>query len=99
MNKSDLIDKIADRAAVPRNRAEDLVNLIFDEMTAALVRQERIEIRGFGSFVSTAYAGRVGRNPKTGESITVPPKRLPNFKAGKELRERVDYPKPPPDDQ
>lgn len=90
MNKSDLIEQVVSIAGVPRKEAEDVVNLIFDEMTAALVRDERIEIRGFGSFVSKRYRARTGRNPRSGETIHVPPKRLPVFKVGKELRERVD---------
>jgi integration host factor subunit beta len=91
MNKSDLIERIVDKGNLPRKRAEQVVNLVFDEMTAALARDERIEIRGFGSFVSKHYRARTGRNPRTGESIPVPAKRLPIFKVGKELRERVDY--------
>ena len=90
MNKSDLIEKIVQKANLPRKRAEAVVNLIFDSMTAALAKDERIEIRGFGSFVSKHYRARTGRNPRTGESIPVPAKRLPFFKVGKELRERVD---------
>lgn len=91
MNKSDLIERIVERANLPRKRAELVVNLVFDSMTDALARDERIEIRGFGSFVSKHYRARTGRNPRTGESIPVPAKRLPFFKVGKELRERVDY--------
>ncbi len=91
MNKSDLIEIMVDRTNMPRKRAEQVVNLVFDEMTEALVRDERIEIRGFGSFVSKHYDARMGRNPRTGESIPVPAKRAPVFKVGKELKERVDY--------
>ena len=90
MNKSELIDKIAEKANLPRKRAEQVVNLLFDSMTEALAKNERIEIRGFGSFVSREYRARTGRNPRTGEAIDVPRKRLPFFKVGKELRERVD---------
>jgi integration host factor subunit beta len=61
-------------------------------MTQALKRGERIEIRGFGSFTSKSYDAYTGRNPRTGETIHVPAKRLPFFKVGKELKERVDYP-------
>ncbi len=91
MNKSDLIEKIVERSNLPRKRAESVVNLIFDSMTNALVKDERIEIRGFGSFVSKHYRARTGRNPRTGATINVSAKRLPFFKVGKELRERVDY--------
>lgn len=92
MNKSDLIEAIVEKGNLPRKRAELVVNLVFDEMTDALVRDERIEIRGFGSFVSKHYRARMGRNPRTGETIPVPAKRAPVFKVGKELKERVDYP-------
>ena len=91
MNKSDLIEKVVERSNLPRKRAESVVNLIFDSMTEALVKDERIEIRGFGSFVSKHYRARTGRNPRTGATINVSAKRLPFFKVGKELRERVDY--------
>ncbi len=90
MNKSELIDRITDKSKLPRKRAEMVVNLIFDAMTDALARGDRIEIRGFGSFISKQYRARMGRNPRTGETIPVPEKRLPFFKVGKELRERVD---------
>jgi integration host factor subunit beta len=96
MNKSDLVDKLVEKANVPKKRAEDVVNLVFDEMTAALAKDERIEIRGFGSFVSKHHRARTGRNPRTGEAIPVPAKRLPFFKVGKELKERVDRVKKPP---
>jgi integration host factor subunit beta len=69
-----------------------VVNLVFDQMTEALKRGDRIEIRGFGSFTSKSYDAYTGRNPKTGDPIHVPAKRLPFFKVGKELKERVDYP-------
>jgi integration host factor subunit beta len=91
VNKSDLIEKIVERTQLPRKRAEAVVNLMFDEISAALAKDQRIEIRGFGSFVSKRYRARTGRNPRTGETISVPAKRLPFFKVGKELRERVDY--------
>ncbi len=66
-----------------------MVNMIFTSMTEALKRGERIEIRGFGSFVNRGYSSYQGRNPKTGELVTVPPKRVPFFKVGKELKEMV----------
>ena len=90
MNKSDLINVLADKSKLPHKKVEDFVHLIFDEMTQALVNGNRIELRGFGSFVSKSYRARMGRNPRTGESIAVPAKRLPFFKVGKELRERVN---------
>jgi integration host factor subunit beta len=90
MNKSQLIETIAEKSNIPKKRAEEVVNLIFDSMTQALVRGDRIEIRGFGSFVNREYESYTGRNPRTGESIKVQPKKLPFFKVGKELKERVD---------
>ncbi len=90
MNKSELIELIAEKAKIAKKQSEDLVNLIFDSMTEALAKGERIEIRGFGSFVSRSYGAYVGRNPRTSESIEVKPKKLPFFKVGKELKERVD---------
>ncbi len=96
MNKSDLVDVVSNRANITRKRIEDVVNLIFDSMMDAMVRGDRIEIRGFGSFVVKHYESYTGRNPRTGESIQVPPKKLPFFKVGKELKERVDEEAPAP---
>ncbi len=90
MNKSDLIDFMTTKTNEPRKRIEDMINLIFDAMTETLAKGNRIEIRGFGSFVNKSYGSYTGRNPRTGESIKVEPKKLPFFKVGKELRMRVD---------
>lgn len=90
MNKSDLVDFIAQKMNLPRKRAESVINTIFDTMAETLVEGGRIEIRGFGSFVSKFYEEYQGRNPRTGETIHVAPKRLPFFKVGKELREMVN---------
>ncbi len=90
MNKSDLIDAIALKTNQPRKKAEEVINLVFDSMTETMAKGGRIEIRGFGSFVPKSYGSYTGRNPRTGESIEVKPKRLPFFKVGKELKERVD---------
>ena len=89
MNKSELIEQLAIRRDISNKRAEEIVNLIFNSMTDAMVDGERIEIRGLGSFVIKDYGTYTGRNPKTGEQITVSPKKLPFFKVGKELKERV----------
>jgi integration host factor subunit beta len=89
MNKSELIEQLATRKDISNKRAEEIVNLIFNSMTDAMVEGERIEIRGLGSFVIKDYGTYTGRNPKTGEQITVSPKKLPFFKVGKELKERV----------
>ncbi len=90
MNKSELVEMIAEKTKITKKRAEDVVNLIFDIMVDAMVKGDRIEIRGLGSFVVKEYGAYTGRNPRTGESIQVSPKKLPFFKVGKELRERVD---------
>lgn len=92
MTKSELIARLAER--FPQLVAKDAdyaVKMILDALTAALVRTNRIEIRGFGSFALNYRPPRVGRNPKSGDKVQVPEKYVPHFKAGKELRERVDY--------
>jgi integration host factor subunit beta len=90
MTKSELIETISDRIEVPRKRAEDVVNAVFDAMKDALMDDERIEVRGFGSFTIREYAAKEGRNPRTGEKVFVEEKKSVHFKPGKELRERVD---------
>lgn len=90
MNKSGLVEKVAEKAGITKKRAEDVVNLIFDSMFRAMVKGDRIEIRGLGSFVVKSYGAYTGRNPRTGESIHVGPKKLPFFKVGKDLKEMVD---------
>ncbi|MAI54386.1 MAG: integration host factor subunit beta [Gammaproteobacteria bacterium TMED95] len=91
MTKSELIEKLA--ASQSQLTAKDMelaVKMILDHMSDALARGERIEIRGFGSFSLHYRAPRVGRNPKSGESVSLPGKYVPHFKPGKELRERVN---------
>ena len=90
MNKSELIEKLAERSGLNVIQAEEIVNLIYNKMRDTLVSGGRIEIRGFGSFVVKEYEAYQGRNPKTGEKISVPPKKLPFFKVGKELKDRID---------
>ena len=90
MNKSQLIEALAKSDNLPLKRAEEIVNAVFGNMEEALIDGKRIEIRGFGSFKVKHYDGYQGRNPKTGEIINVSAKKLPFFKAGKELKERVD---------
>ena len=90
MNKSDLIVAVAKEADLTQRKSEEIVNLVFDTMSRALINGDRIEIRGFGSFMVKQYKGYTGRNPKTGAKIEVNQKRLPFFKTGKELREKVD---------
>jgi integration host factor subunit beta len=90
MTKSELIEAIATRATLTKARAEQAVNCVFDAMTEALQRGEGIEIRGFGSFTVRPYKPYNGRNPRTGQAVMVPAKRLPFFKVGKELRVLVN---------
>jgi integration host factor subunit beta len=90
MTKSDLIDVLCEMQKIPKGRAELLVQVIFESMEEALKRGERIEIRGFGSFELRSYKPYEGRNPRTGVRVSVQPKRLPFFKVGKELKERVN---------
>jgi len=90
MNKSGLVNIVCEKAKIPKKKAKDAVELIFDSMIQAMLREERIEIRGLGSFAVRHYEAYTGRNPRTGESISVAPKRLPFFKTGKELKEFVD---------
>ena len=93
MNKSDLVEALSEGEDLTRMKAEEIVNLVFSEMTNALVAGDRVEIRGLGSFKVKSYDGYKGRNPKTGRQIKVKPKKLPFFKCGKDLKERVDIQK------
>lgn len=95
MTKSELIALLANDPMVVANRltvrdVDDAVNAILNAMTAALAQGSRIEIRGFGSFSLNYRPPRIGRNPKSGATVEVPAKIVPHFKAGKEMRERVD---------
>jgi integration host factor beta subunit len=91
MNRSDLVNHLAEEGNISARRADQVVSLILDSMVAALARGERIEVRNFGIFVTKAYAAREGRNPRTGASIHVRAKRLPAFKAGKQLRDSLAH--------
>ncbi len=91
MTRSDLVEELAARfVQLTQRDAEFAVKAILDAMNDALVRGHRIEIRGFGSFSVTHRAPRMGRNPRSGESVAIPEKRVPHFKPGKALREEVD---------
>lgn len=91
MTKSQLIETVASRLQnVSKKDVEIIVDTVFGCMTDALARDERIEIRGLGSFVSKIRDAREGRNPKTGDKVSVPKKRTPFFTVGKELKERVN---------
>jgi len=90
MTKSDLITLVATKNNLTEVNATRIVNLIFDGFKDALAKGDRIEIRGFGSFVMREYKNYRGRNPKTGKVVEVKPKRLPYFKVGKELKEGIN---------
>ncbi len=90
MNKSDLVLAVAKEAPLPLRKSEEVINLIFETMSRAIVRGDRIEIRGFGTFEVREYKDYIGWNPRSGGKIAVGKKKLPFFKAGKELREKVD---------
>ncbi len=90
MNKSGLIETLSKKEGLTEKKAIDIVNLIFKGFTDELKKGGRIEIMGLGSFVVRDYQAYTGRNPKTGKNIKVAPKKLPFFKVGKELKERVD---------
>jgi len=91
MNKSELIEALCKETGLTRTKAMEVVDLFFDEMSNALASDDRVEIRGLCSIHVKNYKGYSGRNPKTGEPKKVPPKKLPVFKCGKELKDRVDY--------
>lgn len=90
MTKADLVEEVAKQVEVPKKDAEKIVKTIFDSITTALHRGEKIELRGFGSFRLRERKARIGRNPKTGETVNVPSKKVPYFKAGKELKEIIN---------
>ena len=90
MNKSELIHKLAEQCNISTDDADMCVEVFIDEMKKALLEGNRIEIRGFGSFKMKEYQGYTGRNPKTGEKVEVKPKRMPFFRAGKELKDFVN---------
>ena len=90
MNKADLINALKDEAKLTKPEADAVVNLFFNEMVDALAAGDRVEIRGLCSFFVKQYKAYTGRNPKTGVPTEVKPKKLPFFKCGKELMERVD---------
>jgi integration host factor subunit beta len=91
MTRSDIVAKLAERfAQLPQKDAELAVKTILDAMSEALAKGHRIELRGFGSFSISRRPPRMGRNPRSGEQVLIPEKRVPHFKPGKALREAVD---------
>lgn len=91
MNKLELISTLKERSHLTKSESADVIKIFFDSLSQSFVEGERVEIRGFCSFHVKEYKSYTGRNPKTGQKVTIPPKRLPFFKCGKELKERVDY--------
>lgn len=90
MNKSDLIEALSNKEDLTEKAASDTINLIFQGFTEAMKKGDRIEIRGFGSYSVREYDAYTGRNPKTGKTTAVKAKKLPFFKVGKELKEKVN---------
>ena len=90
MNKSELIENLANKTGYNPKLTDKMVRIFFDRIKAALSAGDKVEIRGFGSFTLKKYKGYIGRNPKTGETVEVKPKQLPVFRTGKDLRSRVN---------
>jgi integration host factor subunit beta len=91
MNKADLVNELKNQNGFTRQQAENVVDIFFNTMADALAKGERVEIRGLGSIFVKEYKSYTGRNPKSGEPVKVKPKKLPFFRCGKELKERVDF--------
>ena len=93
MTKADLVEEVTRVTELPRKESEAVVETIFESIISALQTDDKIEIRGFGSFRTRQRRGRTGRNPKTGAKVEVPPKKIPYFKPSKELKDFVNHPK------
>jgi len=91
MNKLEIIAALKEEAGISKTEAAKVIQIFFDNMADAMARGKRVEIRGLCSFYVKDYRSYIGRNPKTGEKVLIKPKRLPFYKSGKELRERVNY--------
>ena len=92
MTKAELVDNVAEKVNLTKKQTEVIVNILFNSITEALSQGDKVELRGFGSFRIRSRNPREGRNPKTGDAVHIPAKKVPFFKAGKELREMVDSP-------
>ena len=90
MTKAELVDEVGRQAALTRKHSEVIVDAVFSSIVEALQRGDKIELRGFGSFRVRRRGSRTGRNPKTGQGVIVPAKKVPYFKPGKELRELIN---------
>ncbi len=92
MTKAELVEQVSEHIDLTKKQTEVIVNILFNSITEALSQGDKVELRGFGSFRIRNRNPREGRNPKTGASVHIPAKKVPFFKAGKELREMVDNP-------
>jgi integration host factor subunit beta len=90
MTKAELVERVAEKINLTKKQTETIVNILLNSITEALSNGDKVELRGFGSFRIRERNPREGRNPKTGETVSIPAKKVPFFKAGKELREMVD---------
>ncbi|MDX1643108.1 MAG: integration host factor subunit beta [Thermoanaerobaculia bacterium] len=90
MTKAELVDEVAKSTELTKKHAEMIVNTVFESIVESLKEGDKIELRGFGSFRIRHRSSRIGRNPKTGDRVFVPPKRIPYFKPGKDLREMLN---------
>jgi integration host factor subunit beta len=90
MTKAELVDEVAHAVQLTKKQAETIVNIVFDSIVESLRAGQKIELRGFGSFRLRSRKSRTGRNPKTGEKVDVPSKKIPYFKPGKELKELIN---------
>jgi DNA-binding protein HU-beta len=90
MKKADLVDAIAGKAGVPKAQVQQMVDDVFDLIADGLTKGEKIDLRGFGTFSVRDSAARTGRNPQTGEAIQIPARKVPGFKPGKELKDKVN---------
>jgi len=90
MTKADLVESVAEKLDITKKEAEVVVNTVFQSIIEAIERMEKVELRGFGCFKVKTMRARQGRNPKTGEEISIPAKRVPFFKPGKEMKEAVN---------
>jgi DNA-binding protein HU-beta len=89
MTKQELVEQLAAKEGMPKTKAEEMVNFIIDTITKAMIKGDEVVITGFGKFVVVKKAAREGRNPKTGETVTIPAKTVPKFRPGKALKEAV----------
>ncbi|HVZ72674.1 MAG TPA: HU family DNA-binding protein [Polyangia bacterium] len=92
MKKADLVDVVAQQKGLPRPQVEATIDALIEAIADGLSKGDRIDLRGFGAFAVSESAARAGRNPQTGETIQIPARKAPKFKAGKELRDRVNKP-------